>query len=1054
MKRSRLFGNPDFPHRLSVAVLLCAGFAAVFAISGCSDDSDDDTKDQPADTAGTETDTKIGSDGASTGDAAGTTLDIPKGKHIGVDLAKHLPKLAGTGAYARKYEKKDAFVGSAAQARDGDWVIGNEHVRFAVQGPDRHIGVCPWGGNLIDGSAKRADGTWSDDEMGEQCLLYNLGRTMRGTDIEVLADGSKGVAVLAVTGKDELLDFINLPSMIANFPGFGDADLPLDPDAKVPLTITRYFILGANEKALRVVTGLRNDGDKDVIIGTGELIDSGGEVEFFNPASSNKGFGSGGFGAQQLDFIAFHSPRGGHLYAPPPIKFGPGAGYLAVGGAAGILTGGNNLLTLLLGGKAVFEKSQAALKIKSKSTVVKTHLVSVSTGILDSMTAPIWKARGKKLVTLSGKAVDASGKPVVGARISALRKGATQTQTVSGKDGSFSMTIFDATSWSVLAWHAGYGLSKSIKLAAAKFGKDGGNGKVDAGPVTFGNSGMLNVKVTGSDGKASPAKLTVYCAKECPEIPQTVRDAGGDKPGSGVLLARFIGVEGKLDQPLPVGDYRIVVTRGPTRSIWPDATSGGKAVTIAAGKSVAIDAVVRDAIDTSGWLSGDFHVHSVNSPDAAVENRRRVRTFLAEGVDVLVPTDHDYVTDMKPHIAAEKADKLLATLPGVELTTFDYGHFNAFPLKVDSKDLNGAAVDWAGGDGPGMDPPAIVEALKKKGAYGVPVVQINHPNSYLGTLQVDILGGISLRPREGFRVTDKATDPKTGDTGMYTDKFTAIEILTGHRGGGFGGDSFGTRINWWFTLLSRGVKWTGTATSDTHRTLSSQSGGSRTYVFVGKGKDTPATFDAKEFGAQVNAGRAVGSDGPFVVMKATSGKDSAAIGETLAHNGATVDLGGTVTVTVSVQAPAWMDLSRVELFVNATKTYAPVGEDINEIPKPHAVHTFDLTKLKPVAGKDPKTKRWQLDAVFTLKGLKKDAWVVAMVHGDKAMPKALYGGRTVKPLAFTNPIYLDADGGGYNNTPLQKKVQPKIKKPAPPPPGKPTAAMWREVIEAIGGHKH
>jgi hypothetical protein len=68
------------------------------------------------------------------------------------------------------------------------------------------------------------------------------------------------------------------------------------------------------------------------------------------------------------------------------------------------------------------------------------------------------------------------------------------------------------------------------------------------------------------------------------------------------------------------------------------------------------------------------------------------------------------------------------------------------------------------------------------------------------------------------------------------------------------------------------------------------------------------------------------------------------------------------------------------------------------------------------------------------------------------MPGALFNGRQVKPFAFTNPIFLDADGGGYNHPPLQKAVQKVPPPPPPPTERKPTMDEIIEAIEALKPH--
>ncbi len=988
--------------------------------------------------------------------ATPTGLNLPAGEYLPIDLKPHAPDLGGKGAYARAFEAaKDTFTGAAAQSRKGDFVIGNAHVRFALQGPDRHASPCPWGGNLIDAAIVRADGSSPPDEMGEYCLFFNLGRTQRAEHIEILRDGSAGgPAIIAVTGADTLDDYINLRGMASGFLSALGLKLPIDPDVDVPMTVSRFFILGADDRTLRVVTALRNDGDDELLLGVGELIDSGGEVEFFSPLSGQDGFGYRPMPPEKLDWLAFRGAESSHAFAPPLKDGGPGASYLAISGVAGILLGSDNLMGTLTGGPKKFPEDSAALTVAGGETLIYHHLVAVGDGGLSSMSDAIWQARGAEVGKVAGTVVDDAGEGVAGVRISAIgAEGRTVTQFLSDADGAFSGTLPPG------AWQLSADPLDRLLVSAADVSIDVG-GEVGDAKVVLGKASRLEITVRDGKDAVVPAKLTVYCDGKCPEATGHYRDTNGDSLGEGIAAVEFLGMESKHEVPLPPGKYTAVLTGGPTRSLWPAdaATKGGAAIEVSPGEATQLDGILRQAVDTSGWLCGDFHVHAINSPDSRVNNLRRVKTFLADGVDVLVATDHDYITDFTPYIKQAKASSHLATIAGVEITTFDYGHFNAFPMKRDPADLTGGAIDWAGGDGPGLDPPAIVEAANKIGD-GTPVVQINHPTfGFMGAIEVDILGGISLAPRKRFRLSDDPPDPKTGDTGLFTDKFTAIELLTGHRGGGWGGpgggsDGFTVVSNWWYALLSRGVRWTGTAVSDTHSAIRSQGGGPRTWVRVGSGKDKLASFDVQHFAKAVNAGKAVGSEGPFVQMWAEAGGKKGLIGDVLAVKPDTP-----VKVTVDIQAPEWMDLSSVELYLTPTQTAPPPGESNSDAPKP-----FAKVKLKPdpstlKAGVDAKTKRWHLQATFEVKTAA-DGYIVAYVHGDKNMPGALFNGRDVKPFAFTNPIFLDADGGGYNNPPLKKAVQNVPPPPPPPTHGAPPPVHREppvdaiiEAIEALGGH--
>ena len=56
------------------------------------------------------------------------------------------------------------------------------------------------------------------------------------------------------------------------------------------------------------------------------------------------------------------------------------------------------------------------------------------------------------------------------------------------------------------------------------------------------------------------------------------------------------------------------------------------------------------SVNTDGWISADFHVHSAPSHDSGVSLKKRVITMVSEGVEYFTGTDHDYVTDFDPEI--------------------------------------------------------------------------------------------------------------------------------------------------------------------------------------------------------------------------------------------------------------------------------------------------------------------------------------------------------------------------------------------------------------------
>lgn len=958
------------------------------------------------------------------------------GERVEVDLTEVIAPSPGAEGVASVFVSQspaDLVDGPTTLGRVGDHVMQNDAVRFVIEGDDRVIGPCPWGGNVIDADIRRAPGEPGADMVGELCLLINLGQTLDPERYEILADGSDGgAAVLAVTGRPTLLDFINLNGILSAFgPSFGvDFELGYDIEAELPLTITIYYVLRPGDQGLRVLTALRNDGDETLHLPVGHLIDSGGDVEVFNPLSPTRGYGNASIGPGALSGVLlpgviFNGAGGGHAYVPDPDPrledpYPTSGRYLWVAGVVASLLGVDQLTGPLLAPPPQIPRLAGIVHLEPAQTVVKTHWHLAGDGEIATLADPMWAALGVETHALSG-VVQVDGAPMAGVRVSALdSEGRAVNQAISGADGRYTMRV-PAGMVRLVPWRAGYplvGEPPAVDVA----------GDVEAPAVTLGPAGRLRVTITRPDGSPSPARVTVECVGPCPQVPDaTQRDIDTDGPLEGVAALVFTDVDGLADIALAPGEYRVTVTRGPAWSVWPPTAipDGGEPVTIVGGEEVAVAAEIASVFDDAGWLSGDFHVHGINSPDAPVALDDRVRSFLGEGVDILVSTDHDYITDYAPTIARLGAGSELTSVVGVELTTFDYGHFNSFPLARDAESRNGGALDWAGGDGPGRTPDEIFRWMDEANP-GEQVIQINHPDrGYFEAIRVDLLRGISTADPTVYRMPPAEPDPVTGDTGLWSERFTAIEVMNGHGAGNFYG-----RLRWWLVLIGRGFTPSGTGVSDTHRSITTQAGGPRSYVWVGPEHDTPETFDGPTFAAAVNAGRLIGSNGPLIdvrVRDADGGE--ATLGDVLR-----VEPGTPLTVEVEAQTPAWMTLDDADLYVNVTDPLLvdPDTFDESELPPTQRAALEAVEPLELAAEGAVRHERRRWIARFEI-APERDAYVVIALRGGRAMfPVTL--GRNTRPLAFTNPVYVDVDGGGYDNPPLAAAAAEKRRRtPAPLP---------------------
>ena len=109
-------------------------------------------------------------------------------------------------------------------------------------------------------------------------------------------------------------------------------------------------------------------------------------------------------------------------------------------------------------------------------------------------------------------------------------------------------------------------------------------------------------------------------------------------------------------------------------------------------QGATITATLTHVVETPGWLSGDFHVHSARSSDSRVPMYDRIFEFVADDVQMIVSTDHNVISDYEPNIKELDAGRYITSAIGDELTTNGWGHFGAFPLPRDIERAGEGAV--------------------------------------------------------------------------------------------------------------------------------------------------------------------------------------------------------------------------------------------------------------------------------------------------------------------------------------------------------------------------
>ena len=416
------------------------------------------------------------------------------------------------------------------------------------------------------------------------------------------------------------------------------------------------------------------------------------------------------------------------------------------------------------------------------------------------------------------------------------------------------------------------------------------------------------------------------------------------------------------------GRYRILATRGPEFTLteaWLDVPAGEIV-------SLVIDSPKR-VQDHPGWIAADLHVHSEWSDDTTFPVAFQLAAFAAEGADLIVSTEHDRVVDYGPLLQRLGLGNRIRSLVGLEVTSSaesqaspeTAGHANVFPHPYDPLGFRGGAIP-----GEGRRLRAIISDVRA--LPGDALLQLNHARSKHGQ-KADLnyfthlgVAGEAFEPTLPLESWPNRVllepDP---DTGVRDIDFDVMELLNGNSM-----TQYRALQADWISLLLQGTFRAAVANSDSHsrRELIAYP---RTYVRV------PGDFQTEAFVSALRAGNAYGSTGPLL--------DVALVGAA----GGRTELGGLHrgtrgTLAVTVRAAPWVPVSRLRVWWNGA-----------------AIHEGDITPGIPV----------ELPLRF-----ERDGFVTLEVSGEPTGDYAVVV-RGFVPLAFTNPIFVDADGDGRFSAP-------------------------------------
>lgn len=714
----------------------------------------------------------------------------------------------------------------ATRIETGDFVLINDRIAIVIEDKGPSDGYGRFGGEIL------AIDRVGDD--GKPMGLSRFGETLFGvafdtinpTSVSVVKDGSDGrEAIVRVTGPLQTVPFLSV-SLKALYPNNYQGQFAYD------------YVLSPGSPMVTIRHGVINPTTDDYDFG----VQRPGSEEFFGffqTSYSQMVTPETGYGKPRntSDWVGFDGGPASFAWRTvdkPSMSYGIGQSGFELFSGEGFIAPGCQRTMLdrvqIIAGGPDYDGLREAVR--------------------EALEQEKWRA-------IKGTLRDAADKPVSDAWIHGLDAGgAYLTRTRTAADGTFTL-------------HAPSGAS--VKVVPQKRGYP-----PSAGSDVVGNDVALSfaphavLKVVSTDAatkKGLPVRVQVIPKEALPPTPA----AWGVLDEVDGRLHQDFAMNGESLLIVPPGEHRVLVSRGYEWELF-DTT-----VTVAAGETREIRAELTHSVASTGVMCADFHIHSMYSSGSDDPVAYKVRGAIADGLDIPVAAEHDFVIDFQPVILELGLTEWAFGMAAAEVTTFNWGHLGVVPLTPDGKAVNRGAPEWIGKTPGQLFADSHARAEK-------PAVIVHHPRS------------------DGFQGYFSATrynrTTNTGDPQLWSDQFDVIEV--------FNDSDFesnrGASVADWFAFLNLGRKMIAVGSSDSHGLRTSPVGYPRTCL--GFGHDDPSKLTPMLVRDVLLGGDAVVSGGLFMTVRGPGGE----------RPGQKMKAPGDVTITV--ESPSFVGDVTLETIVN------------------------------------------------------------------------------------------------------------------------------------------
>ncbi|WP_197041071.1 CehA/McbA family metallohydrolase [Chondromyces apiculatus] len=779
---------------------------------------------------------------------------------------------------------------------NGDIVLINDKISVVIEDLGLSDGYSRFGGEIIAVDRVGDDGKPLGLSYYQETLAGIGTESILPDSLTIINDGSNGeAAVVRASGVLAPIPFI-ADSLGAIFASYG-------------LRATHDFVLEPGAEYVRVRMSVINDRNQPIDFGV-ERDGSDELVGFFHGSQAQTVTPEFGYGdpTSSVSWVGFDSGKSSFAWRAPrgPMDF-----------------------ALTQSGFALFLGPAFIAEACAVTTVEHADIIAGGPGY-DGLREAVRRVDGEEAWReVRGRVTNAAGDGVAGAWVHAENAaGEYLSRTTTADDGTFSIHAPPGDDVVLVPQSQGYPMHEGMTVPPGESEAD----------LAFAANGTLHVVATDDSGQVRlPVRIQVVPTEPIAAWPS----AYGVKDEVNGRLYQEFAVTGEATLVVPPGEHQVIVTRG---FEYEQVTS---AINVDAGDMVEVPATLEQTVDTTNVFCADFHIHSWYSADSSDPIDYKLKGAVADGLDIPVSSEHEWVADFQPIIERMELEAWAFGIPAEELTTFKFGHFGVFPLQPKPGMLNNGAVDWIG-----MTPGGLFDAAHSQPES--PMVIVNHPSDS------SIMGYFRMA---GY---DRETGRGLDDT--WSDHFDAIEVFNDSDFEGSRENSVGD----WFSLLNAGYRFWATGASDSHHLRTSAVGYPRTCL----------TFDHDDIGMltatsvqeAMAKGAATISGGLFMTVEGPGGVGPGGTVTTAAN--------GSATFTVTVQAPSWVDARTLETIVNGV-----------------SVSVEDLMPIGPGPG-----KRFMVQVPVERDAARDVNWVVFHAKGEGDLAPMLPGKR---PFAVSNPIFLE-----------------------------------------------